>query len=165
MTPKLSLNTNLGIVGASNRLAYLSQALNRTQSAQHGGTVLIADNDAEVLKEVVRIVDELGFDAVAAPDGREAQRLLFSASNFVAGIFELVLPHVSGPDLVRHMMRHEDLKTIPVIIMTRSNSAKMCTESFSAGARALLPKPFKTTQLQALLMTIVGKRRTAAVRT
>lgn len=163
MIPKPSPNTNPSLIGASDSFAPHPSVLNRLQSAQGLDRVLIADNDPRVLTQVVSIVEELGFEAVAVADGREAQRVLLSATDFVAGVFELVLPHVSGPDLLRHMMRDETLKAIPVIIMSRTNSAKMCTESFSAGARALLPKPFKPSQLQALLMTVVSKQRVAAV--
>jgi DNA-binding response OmpR family regulator len=163
MIPKLRANTNPGLIGAADRFAHSLKALDRPQLAQQGGTVLIADNDPEALSQVAGIVDGLGFEVIEAADGHEARRALLTATDFVAGIFELVLPHVSGPDLLRHMMRDENMKTIPVIIMTRSNSAKLGTEVFSAGARAFLPKPFKATQLQALLMAVVGKRRAAAV--
>lgn len=161
MFAKLTPATNLIGVGPSGRLTPQPQTFKEPQAAQHGGAVLIADSDPNVLSQVASIVEGLGFAAIVAPDGREAQRTLSSETSFVAGIFELVLPHVSGPDLVRHMMRDENLKGVPVIIMTGTNSAKMCSESFNAGARALLPKPFRTGQLQSLLMTIVGKRRAA----
>lgn len=161
MFTKLKPATSLIGVGPAGRLTPELQPLKEPQHAPHRGTVLIADNDPNVLSEVAGIVEGLGFAAIAAPDGRKAQRRLSSSTDFVAGIFELVLPHCSGPDLVRHMMRDENLKSVPVIIMTGTNSAKMCSESFHAGARAFLPKPFRTSQLQALLMTIVGKRRAA----
>lgn len=161
MYPKATPATNLIGVGPSGRLTPELQTLEAPQPAQHGGSVLIADNDRDVLRQVGSIIEGLGFEAITAADGREAQRRLSSATNFVAGLFELVLPHVSGPDLVRHMMRDENLKGVPVIIMTGTNSVRMCSESFSAGAKAFLPKPFRTAQLQALLMTIVGKRRAA----
>lgn len=152
---------NLIGVGPLGRLTPQPEPLKTPQPAQHGGTVLIADGDPDVLRQVAGIVEGLGFEAIAAPDGREAQHMLASETTFVAGIFELVLPHVSGPDLVRYMMRDENLKRVPVIIMTGTNSAKMCSETFNAGAKAFLPKPFRTSQLQALLMTVVGKRRAA----
>lgn len=153
--------TTLIGVGPSGRLNPQPQTFQGSETAEHSGTVLIADSDPYVLSQVAVIVEGLGFAAIVARDGREAQRMLSSETSLVAGIFELVLPHCSGADLVRHMMRDENLKCVPVIIMTGTNSAKMCSESFHAGARALLPKPFRTTQLQSLLMTIVGKRRAA----
>ena len=161
MPPKPRPATNLIGIGPSGRLTPEPQVLKVPQPDQHSGTVLIADNDKDVLRQVGSIVEGLGFVAIAAPDGREAQRRLSSSTDFVAGIFELVLPHCSGPDLIRHMMRDENLKRVPVIIMTGTNSTRMCSESFNAGAKAFLPKPFRTSQLQALLMTIVGKRRAA----
>jgi len=161
MFPTTNPATNLIGVGPSGRLTPEPEVLKAPEPAQHGGTVLIADGDPDVRTQVASIVEGLGFEAISAADGREAQRMLSSATTFVAGIFELVLPHVSGADLVRHMIRDENLKCVPVIIMTGTNSAKMCSETFHAGAKALLPKPFRTTQLQALLMTVVGKRRAA----
>ena len=40
---------------------------------------------------------------MTARDGREAYKILQSEANFTAAIFDVVMPHISGPELVRFM--------------------------------------------------------------
>jgi CheY-like chemotaxis protein len=104
---------------------------------------------------VARLIEEAGFTVVIARDGREARKLLQSQSNFIAAVFEVVIPHISGPDLVRYMKREAQLKDIPVIMMTGSRGARLLYESLHAGATVLVPEPFSISQLQHLLHMLV----------
>lgn len=117
--------------------------------------VLLADPDSTHLAFVAGLIEEAGFNVVIAHDGREARKLLRSNQNFSAAIFELVIPHISGPDLVRYMKREAELKDIPVIMMTGSRGARMLYEGLHAGATVLVPEPFSMTQLQHLLQMLV----------
>ena len=138
-----------------------SEASVRPQNSQGSRSILIADSDPASLRLLSTIVEEAGFKAVTAQNGRDAHRILQSNANFAAGIFELVLPHVSGPDLVRNMMRDKRLKNMPVIMTTGTRSMRLSAESFAAGARALVPKPFTPTQLKVLLLTLANKSAAA----
>ena len=117
--------------------------------------ISVADTDDSNLRRIVGLIEEEGFEVVVAHDGREAYRILQSKTDFVAAIFEIVIPHVSGPDLIRFMKREKLLKNIPVIIMTRTESARLSSEGFNAGAAILLPEPFTGNQLQTLIHTLV----------
>src|SRR5712691_6335628 len=110
------------------------------QTAKVSPGILIVDADPANLRLVSTVIEEEGFNAVALRDGREARQVLRSNHDFVAAIFEVVIPHVSGPDLVRYMKREKGLRDIPVIMMTRSSSARLSFESFAAGAAILLPE-------------------------
>lgn len=129
------------------------------------GCVLVADCDPVNLRRVTRIVEKQGFEALPASDGRETLRILRTSANFVAGIFEVVMPHVSGPDLVRHMKRDDRLIRIPVIMMTRSKNPMAGAESFAAGAVVLLQEPFTTVQLQAMLRMVTDINVTTRIGT
>ena len=119
--------------------------------------ILIVDADAANLRLVSSVIEEEGFNVVALRDGREARQFLRSNHDFLAAIFEVVIPHVSGPDLVRYMKREEHLRGIPVIMMTRASSARLSFESFAAGAAVLLPEPFTISQLKNLFHTLVDR--------
>jgi DNA-binding NtrC family response regulator len=113
--------------------------------------VLIADDDQEVLRSARAILEKNGFDVVSASDGKKAYQLLQSDEVFAAGIFDIAMPHIEGRDLVRYMQSERRLMKIPVIIMTSDLSARLSSESLSAGAVAFLPKPFTETQLMTTL--------------
>jgi|SRR5882724_1004303 len=114
-------------------------------------TVLIADADRANLALLTKLIEKEGFTVLVANDGREARKILQDKSDFIAAIFKAVIPHVSGPDLVRYMRREKHLRNIPVIMMTQAESIRILCESFAAGAAVLLPEPFSTSQIQNLL--------------
>src|SRR5213078_1464378 len=103
------------------------------------------------------ILEKEGFSVVGARDGKEAYKALQNDANFTAAVFDVVMPHISGPELVRHMKSEKRLMKIPVMMMTSEQDPKLSSDSFAAGAVVFLPKPFTTIQLQTMLRMLVGK--------
>jgi len=120
--------------------------------------MLVADDDPAILRLIATILEKENFTVVTARDGREAYRILQSDPNFTAAILDVVMPHISGPELVRFMKSEERLKRIPVMMMTAEQDPKLSSDSFAAGAIVFLPKPFTTAQLQIMLQMLIGKK-------
>jgi CheY-like chemotaxis protein len=120
--------------------------------------MLVADDDPAILRLIATILEKENFNVVMARDGREAYKILQADPNFTAAIFDVVMPHISGPELVRYMKSEERLKRIPVMMMTAEQDPKLSSDSFSAGAIVFLPKPFTTAQLQIMLQMLIGKK-------
>ena len=117
--------------------------------------ILVADDDAEILRQIKAVLEAEGFAAVMASDGKEAYKHLQSEEPFAAAIFDIVMPHIEGRDLVRYMQTSRRLMKIPVIIMTAELNSRLSSDSFSAGAVAFLPKPFTDSQLKTMLRMFV----------
>ena len=132
------------------RRTQLSEETRKTSSA-----ILIADADPVNLAFLTNLIEEEGFTVLVAADGREARKILQDKSDVIAAIFKVVIPHISGPDLVRYMRREKHLSKIPVIMMTQADSIRVLSESFALGAVVLLPEPFSTHQIQNLLHMLV----------
>ena len=128
-----------------------------TQSAESSRRILIADDDPAILRLVATILEKENFDVVTARDGREAYKLLQADADFTAAILDVVMPHISGPELVRQMKTEKRLMNIPVMMMTAEQDPKLSQDSFAAGAVVFLPKPFTTAQLQIMLQMLIGK--------
>jgi len=120
--------------------------------------MLVADDDPAILRLIATILEKESFNVVTARDGREAYKILQADPNFTAAILDVVMPHISGPELVRYMKSEERLKRIPVMMMTAEQDPKLSSDSFSAGAIVFLPKPFTTAQLQIMLQMLIGKK-------
>lgn len=120
--------------------------------------ILIADDDPAILRLVKTIVEKAGYEVITARDGREAYKILESDADFTAAIFDVVMPHIQGPELVRYMQTEKRLMRIPVMMMTAEQNPKLSSDSFAAGAVVFLPKPFTTAQLQVMLKMLVAKR-------
>jgi CheY-like chemotaxis protein len=119
--------------------------------------ILVADDDPAILRLVTAILEKENYTVVSARDGREAYKILQSNPNFTAAVFDVVMPHISGPELVRYMKTEKRLMKIPVMMMTAEQDPKLSSDSFSAGAVVFLPKPFTTAQLNIMLQMLIGK--------
>ena len=119
--------------------------------------ILVADDDPAILRLVTALLEKEGFTVVAVRDGREAFKALQTDANFTAAVFDVVMPHIPGPELVRHMKTEKRLMKIPVMMMTAEQDPKLSSDSFAAGAVVFLPKPFTTAQLQTMLRMLVGR--------
>ena len=123
--------------------------------------ILVADDDPAILRLVKVIVEKEGYEVVTATDGREAYKFLQSGGEFSACIFDVVMPHIQGPELVRYMKTERKLMKIPVMMMTAEQNPKLSSDSFAAGAVVFLPKPFTTSQLQVMLRMLISKSQGA----
>ena len=121
--------------------------------------ILVADDDPAILRLVTAIVEKEGYQVVPARDGREAYKLLQTGGDFLACVFDVVMPHIQGPELVRYMKTEKKLMKIPVMMMTAEQNPKLSSDSLAAGAIVFLPKPFTTSQLQVMLRMLINKTR------
>jgi two-component system response regulator MtrA len=127
------------------------------KTVKDGRRILVADDDPAILRLVETILEKEKYSVVTARDGREAYKILQSDPHFTAAILDVVMPHISGTELVKYMKTDKRLTGIPVMMMTAEQDPKLSFDSFAAGAVVFLPKPFTTTQLQTMLQMLIGK--------
>jgi CheY-like chemotaxis protein len=113
--------------------------------------ILVADDDPVIRHLVASILKKDGYTVVAANDGREAYRILQSDAGFSAAIFDMMMPHLGGLEIIRHMRTEKRLMRIPVLMITSEKDLRLISQSFAAGATVFLAKPFTTTQFQTML--------------
>jgi len=128
-----------------------------TQISPEGARVLIADDDPLTLRMVTAIVETEGYRAVAVADGRQALRLLQQEATFSAAIFDMMMPHLQGLDLILYMKADERLCGVPVGMITAELDPKVWDDSVAAGACVFLPKPFTPPQVQMMLRMLVRR--------
>ena len=119
--------------------------------------ILVAEDDALIMRMVTAILEGDNYEVVPALDGREAYKILQSDANFVGAIFDMNMPRLKGLDIINHMQTENRLKRIPVMMMTAERDYALCSRIISAGAALFLHKPFSATQLQMMLHLLVSK--------
>src|SRR6266478_4775812 len=130
---------------------------NNSSMSENRRRILVADDDPAILRLVTAILEKENFGVVRARDGRGAYKILQTDQDCQAAILDVVIPHISGPELVRFMKTEKRLMRIPVMMMTAEQDPKLSSDSFAAGAVVFLPKPFTTAQLQIMLQMLIGK--------
>jgi CheY-like chemotaxis protein len=112
-----------------------------------GKTVLLAEDDQDIRDVVQEVLEERGYDVIPARTGRQALDVLAldSASRPDVVILDLMMPIVTGWQVLEQMRSQPELEKIPVIILTA------VSQDMPSGATAILRKPFDIDQLLAIL--------------
>lgn len=80
--------------------------------------VLIVDDDGDMRELLGQCVSAAGFEVKLAGDGAEAIALLEHGHRPMAIVTDLVMPHVTGLELLQHVRAAASLTSIPVVIVT-----------------------------------------------
>lgn len=85
--------------------------------AENAKTILVVDDDPDTRTYLTTVLEDNGFATVAAADGAEAlKKVKESRPDLIA--LDISMPEKSGVAVYRTLKEDDDLKSIPVIIIT-----------------------------------------------
>ncbi len=113
-------------------------------------TVLVADDDLEILKLIVRILRAKGVNVLEATDGEEALRLA-KKHNPDLMVLDVMMPGRTGWEVCRAVREDEALKRVRVLMLTGIGERLNEMTSPLYGADAYLDKPFDFSELDAVI--------------
>ena len=119
--------------------------------------ILIVDDEKDTVDMITTLLELEGYKVFSASSGTEAMRLLESerlkAPEFETPVdlilLDIVLGDSDGRDICRRIKGDEELKFIPVIILTVRTSLQDKIQSLNLGADDYLTKPFVNEELLA----------------
>jgi two-component system, chemotaxis family, chemotaxis protein CheY len=118
-------------------------------SADEGRKVLVVDDDAD-WREFLRLsLEDLGYEAIEAANGREALDSL-SRERYKIMLLDLNMPGMSGLEVVERMPRN----TKPRIVFLTSAAAQDVGNALMSGPHYYLPKGASRDQLSLLLQSL-----------
>ena len=101
--------------------------------------VLLVDDDPLVLRIYREALSRHGFEVVTADDGVAAVRSLRNAKPDVV-VLDLLMPRLSGAEVVRFMQDQPELQEVPVIILSNAYMDTLAREAAVSGAHKGLVK-------------------------
>ena len=102
--------------------------------------VLIAD-DEEINRQILGTVLEDGYELIYAGDGVEALDVLRDHHEQLALVLlDLMMPRMSGIEVLKIMQETPELRNIPVVVLTADQQAEV--ECLKLGAMEFIPKPY-----------------------
>ena len=108
--------------------------------------VLVADDDAWILRMVATVLEKRGYSVETAADGEDApHRALARTPDLL--ITDVMMPKMDGWSLVRNLRAHSDLALLPVIFLTALSSEDDRIRGFRLGADDYVTKPFRFEEL------------------
>lgn len=108
--------------------------------------VLIVEDERPIAALLVRLVEECGAEAVAAHNGVEALRRMREVRPDLV-LLDLIMPVMSGEDVLREMDQDPRLADVPVIVIT----TKEMMEDLPQREVAFLQKPFSPAQVKQIV--------------
>ena len=122
-----------------------------TTDIEQDPTLLVVDNDPDVLAIIDRLGTEMGFTVVRASDGRAAIAGL-PVTRPVGAIIDVGLSDVDGLSLLRELKAADPQSQ--VILMTGAGSIGSAVDAIKAGALDYISKPVDVERLRDLLVTV-----------
>lgn len=116
-------------------------------------SVLIVDDQEEMLDLLALALKGEGFYPATAIDAKQALKLLQEFRPAVI-ITDLMMPDISGVDLIKMVRAMPDLAQIPILAMS-ADSTGLLPEAEKAGATESIRKPIDLDQLVARLKTFI----------
>ena len=118
--------------------------------------VLVADDEAHIGR-IIKIKMEQGpFRVSLAFDGQEAIDVLEQEERIDLVVLDLMMPRLSGLDVLDRIRVNEKWKNIPCIILTAGGQEEYERDAREGGATAFLTKPFSPKKLYAMIARLTG---------
>lgn len=129
-----------------------------SRPGQH--TILVAEDDEET-RTVLRItLERHGFYVLEAKDGAEAISIA-SAGPLDALLLDLRMPRVHGHDVIRSLRRTAATATLPIVVVSGSESEQHSLQSLLLGANTFIVKPADSDALVSEIVRHIGPPRPA----
>ncbi len=112
-----------------------------------GKTILAIDDEENILYALEETIRSLGYQCVSAMDGEEGLDIARKIKPALI-ISDVNMPKLSGFELCNILKNDEEMKDIPIILVTVRSAEKDRLEGGLAGADDYLSKPFGIAQLK-----------------
>ncbi len=108
--------------------------------------ILVADDDRDILELVVFKLTQAGYEVVAVTDGGAALAAIEADPPRLA-ILDVMMPGLSGIDVLRKVRANEATKDLDVILLTARSRDSDVDAGFATGASDYVIKPFSPREL------------------
>lgn len=118
-----------------------------------GKKILVVDDEPDLLKVTLVRLKKTGYEVLGCADG---QGVLDMARQFTPDliILDVYLPGINGDNVTKILKKDDDLKHIPVILISASTRA-LDDKAWGSGAAAYLKKPFEPEELVSLVKKVL----------
>jgi DNA-binding response OmpR family regulator len=127
-----------------------------TESTTRLCHILVADDEPHIGRIIKMKLEQGPFRVSLAYDGQEALDMINGEDPVDLALLDLMMPKLSGLDVLRRVREQEKFRSLPCIILTAGGDAKHERDALELGATQFLTKPFSPKKLYALVARLTG---------
>jgi DNA-binding response OmpR family regulator len=113
-------------------------------------TVLIADDEPNIVISLEFLLEQAGYQVMVAHDGQEALEAIQRQPPDLV-LLDVMMPRLSGFDVCQKIRENPQWQHIRVVMLTAKGREVEISKGLALGANAYITKPFST---QALLAQV-----------
>jgi len=118
--------------------------------------VLVADDEPHIGRIIKMKLEQGPFRVTLAYDGREALEVLAREPDIALVLLDLMMPFLTGLDVLATMRGDERWKELPCIILTAAGQEQQYQRAVELGASEFLTKPFSPKKLYQRAVELTG---------
>lgn len=118
-------------------------------------TVLIADDEPNIVISLEFLLEQDGYRVLVARDGNEALEAIGREVPDLV-LLDIMLPRLSGYDVCQRIRQNRDWAKVRVIMLTARGREVEVTKGLALGADAYVTKPFSTRDLLDQVRQLLG---------
>jgi DNA-binding response OmpR family regulator len=124
-------------------------------------TALIVDDDEDIVYLLQQLLLRDGFIVRATTNGRDAKEFIATAKPTDIVIVDLMLPYVSGFELITQIREDKQWKNVPVIVLSGKVTERAVVRALEIGADDYVTKPYNPRELSARIKRHLNLQRRA----
>lgn len=117
-------------------------------------TILLVDDQPEILEPVKRRLEAEGYQVLAAFDGEEAVEV-FGANQPALIVLDMMMPKLDGLGVCRRIRQHSD---VPILMLSARSEESDIVVGLELGADDYLTKPFRVNELIARIRALLRRK-------
>ncbi len=118
--------------------------------------MLVADDEPHICRIIKMKLEQGPFRVSLASHGQEALALLERDPSIGLVLLDLMMPQLSGLDVLAKMRADDRWKAIPTIILTAAGQEQQHRSALELGATDFMTKPFSPKKLYARAAELAG---------
>lgn len=124
-------------------------------------TALLVDDDEDIVYLLRLLLLRDGFIVHTATNGRDAKEFINCSKPTDIVITDLMLPYVSGFELITQIREDRQWKDVPVIVISGKVTERDAVRALDIGANDYITKPYSPQELSARINRHLNLQRRA----
>ncbi len=118
--------------------------------------VALAEDDYQIRSLIAHTIEDMGYICIQCSSGSKALHVLQDNPDVSCLITDMIMPELSGEDLIKILRCREMTKAMPIIIISAITKYEDIAHLLALGASRFLTKPIDFEELQDCLRDLMN---------